>query len=95
MSLPSSTEATIRGKLVKAFAPTFLDVVNESHLHASHASSPQTGESHFRVRIIAPAFAGLSRLERHRRINAVLAHELARGVHALALVALAPGEAAP
>jgi BolA protein len=95
MSHPSSTEAMIRGKLIEAFAPTFLEVVNESHLHASHATSPGTGESHFRVRIVAAAFAGLSRLERHRRINALLADELRRGVHALALFVSAPGESAP
>src|SRR5262245_22776515 len=61
-----SVEATIREKLTQAFAPTRLDVINESHLHAGHRSSPGTGESHFRVLIVSAAFAGASRITRHR-----------------------------
>ena len=87
-----SLEARIRTKLATALAPVELAVVNESHLHAGHHGSPGTGESHFRVRIVAPVFAGLSRIARHRRVNEVLAEELAGGVHALAMTTLAPGE---
>jgi BolA protein len=87
-----SVEQSIREKLARAFAPTRLEVVNESHLHAGHRSSPGTGESHFRVLIVAPLFAGKSRLERHRLVNATLAAELAGKVHALALHTYAPGE---
>jgi len=87
-----SVEQSIREKLARAFAPTRLEVVNESHLHAGHRSSPGTGESHFRVLIVAPLFAGKSRLERHRLVNAKLADELAGKVHALALRTYAPGE---
>jgi BolA protein len=87
-----SVEAAIREKLVAAFAPTRLEVINESHLHAGHASSPGTGESHFRVLIVSAEFAGKSRVERHRSVNAALAAELAGKVHALALKTYAPGE---
>jgi BolA family transcriptional regulator, general stress-responsive regulator len=87
-----SVEQSIREKLARAFEPTRLEVVNESHLHAGHRSSPGTGESHFRVLIVAPLFAGKSRLERHRLVNATLAAELAGKVHALALRTYAPGE---
>lgn len=87
-----SVEQSIREKLARAFEPTRLEVVNESHLHAGHRSSPGTGESHFRVLIISPLFAGKSRLERHRLVNATLAPELASKVHALALRTYAPGE---
>jgi BolA protein len=69
-------------------------VVDESHQHAGHAGHRPGGESHFRVYIVAPAFAGKSRLERHRLVNGALAAELAGGVHALAIHAAAPGEAA-
>ena len=62
-------EARMREKLMVALRPTRLDVVNESHLHAGHRSSPGTGESHFRVLIVSEAFAGKSRVERHRIIN--------------------------
>ncbi|MBP5859065.1 BolA family transcriptional regulator [Marivibrio halodurans] len=80
-----STQRRIEEKLTEAFAPTVLEVVNESHRHAGHAGSPGTGESHFAVRMTSPAFAGLSRIERQRRVYAVLAEELKGPVHALSL----------
>jgi BolA protein len=89
-----SVEASIREKLLQALQPTRLEVVNESHLHAGHRSSPGTGESHFRVLVVSPAFAGKSRVERHRMINDALAAELKGKVHALAIKAYAPGEPA-
>ena len=88
-------EHSIREKLQRAFTPQVLEVVNESHLHASHASSPGTGESHFRVVVIADAFQGKSRLDRHRMVNAVLEEELAGRVHALAIKAMTPEESLP
>jgi BolA protein len=85
-------EASIREKLTEALQPTRLDVINESHLHAGHRSSPGTGESHFRVLIVSPAFAGKSRVARHRLVNDALSAELRGPVHALAILAYAPGE---
>ena len=82
----------IAEKLTKAFAPASLELVDESHQHAGHAGHREGGETHFRVYIVAEAFRGKSRLERHRMINATLAAELAGGVHALAIHAAAPGE---
>lgn len=87
-----SMETRIRQKLSQRFSPEALEVVNESHRHAGHASSPGTGESHFAVGIVSAAFSGKSRLERHRMVNAELADELAGGIHALAIKAYAPGE---
>lgn len=87
-----SVEAAIREKLTRAFAPTRLEVGNDSHLHAGHRGSPGTGESHFRVLIVSEMFAGKSRLERHRLVNDTLAAELKGTVHALAIKAHAPGE---
>lgn len=87
-----SLQTRIREKLEQAFAPTSLDIVNESHLHAGHHGSPGTGESHFRVSIVSAAFAGQPRIARHRLVNDTLADELRSGVHALAIKALAPGE---
>ncbi len=89
-----SLQSRMREKLMVALEPTRLDVVNESHLHAGHASSPGTGESHFRVLIVSKAFEGKSRVERHRTVNDLLAEELKDGVHALAIKALTPGEQA-
>jgi stress-induced morphogen len=85
-------EDVIKEKLRAAFAPDEIQVVNDSHRHAGHGSSPGTGESHFSVLVVATAFAGKSRLDRHRMVNAALAAELAGPVHALAITALAPGE---
>lgn len=87
-----SVEESIREKLMQALHPTRLDVVNESHLHAGHRTSPGTGESHFRVLVVSPAFAGKSRVDRHRMVNETLAAELKGKVHALAIKAYAPGE---
>ncbi|MCP9229622.1 BolA family transcriptional regulator [Mesorhizobium sp. LMG 17147] len=95
-----SIQATMEDKLKKAFSPERLDVINESHLHAGHhhvdsghhATFDGAGETHFRVRIVAPAFAGMSRVERHRAVNDLLAEELKSGVHALAIEPAAPGE---
>jgi BolA protein len=83
---------TIRRKLESAFAPARLAVVDESAQHVGHAGARPGGESHFRVEIVADAFAGLSRLERQRRVNAALAEELAGPVHALSIRALTPGD---
>lgn len=86
-------ERRMREKLMVALRPTRLDVVNESHLHAGHASSPGTGESHFRLLIVSDAFAGKTRIARHRLVNDIVGDELRDGVHALAIKALAPNEA--
>jgi BolA protein len=87
-----SLETRMREKLMVALRPSRLDVVNESHLHAGHSTSPGTGESHFRVLIVSNGFAGKTRVERHRMINDVLTDELKDGVHSLAIKACAPGE---
>ena len=89
-----SVENSIREKLTQAFAPEALDVMNDSHLHASHASSPGTGESHFSIKVVSAAFDGKSRVERHRMVNDVLAEELSGRIHALAISALTPEEGA-
>lgn len=82
----------MRRRLIDALSPQTLVIVNESHLHAGHAGSPGTGESHYQVNIVSAAFAGKTRVERHRMINAALAGELEQGLHALAIKADAPDE---
>jgi len=90
-----SVERDIRNKLTAALAPEVLEIVNDSHRHAGHASSPGTGMSHFTIKVVSAAFSGKSRLERHRMINAALAEELKGAVHALAIEAHAPEEHLP
>jgi BolA family transcriptional regulator, general stress-responsive regulator len=83
----------IERKLRAAFAPEALTVTDDSHRHHGHSGWREGGETHFSVAILSEAFAGKTRLERHRMINATLAGELAGSVHALAISAKAPGEA--
>jgi BolA family transcriptional regulator, general stress-responsive regulator len=90
-----SAEARLKEKLTLALQPTRLDIINESDMHAGHRSSPGTGESHFRVLVVAEAFAGKSRLERHRMVNAALGDDVGGRIHALALATYAPGEKIP
>ncbi len=90
-----SVEQRIREKLMVALEPTRLDVINESQMHAGHRSSPGTGESHFRVLVVAPAFAGKSRVERHRLVTEALKDDVGGAIHALALATFAPGEKIP
>ncbi len=80
----------IERKLRMAFQPESLDVIDETNQHHGHAGWRESGETHFRVEIIASAFAGKSRVERQRAVYEVLAEELAGPVHALALTANAP-----
>ena len=79
--------------LEQRFQPTVLTVADESHQHAGHAGWREGGETHFRLDIVSGAFAGKSRVERHRMVNAALAPAFERGLHALAIQARAPGEA--
>ena len=92
---PGAVADAIRQKLEHAFAPQRLEVVDDSSRHAGHAGAREGGESHFNVVVVSEVFEGLSRLERQRRINAVLSEELAGPVHALSVRALAPGDQVP
>lgn len=87
---PMATEITER--LTAAFAPSHLDVINDSARHRGHSGDDGSGESHFTIVIESTAFAGLSRLERQRRINQALGDLPGQKVHALAIRARAPGE---
>lgn len=77
-------EAEIRQRLAEVFAPTRLEVVNESHKHAGHSGDDGSGESHFAVVIRAEALAGLGRVARHRAVHKALG-DLTTRVHAMAI----------
>ncbi len=79
---------SIEQKLLSAFAPVFLDVIDESHMHSVGAGA----QSHYKVVIVTPAFDGMRLLQRHRAVNAILANELAEKIHALALHTYTPSE---
>ena len=79
-------EDRINSALIDAFAPSYLEVVNESRLHAGHnEEAAATGQTHFRIRIAADAFAGANRVASHRAINEALAFAFDEGLHALAI----------
>lgn len=95
-----SRQNRIETALITHFKPERLEVINESHLHAGHHHSGSdhhgtfdgAGETHFRIRIVAAAFEGMSRIDRHRAVNELLGGELDGGLHAMAVEASAPGE---
>ncbi len=78
--------------LTQAFTPIRLNVINDSARHSGHSGDDGSGESHFTVEIEAAAFAGATRLQRQRMVNAALGDIPGQRVHALAIKARAPGE---
>jgi BolA protein len=84
------TAADIQARLHAALAPSVLEVQDDSHLHAGHAGAAQG--RHFTVRLTSGRFTGLARVARHRLVYDSLGPLAALGVHALAIVAKAPGE---
>lgn len=84
----------IAARLTAALDPSRLDVVNDSHHHAGHMGDDGTGETHFTVAVESARFRGLTRVARQRLVNAALADLLATRIHALAIRARAPEEAA-
>jgi len=82
----------IVARLTAALEPLVLDVIDESDRHAGHAGAREGGGTHYRVRVVSAKFERRSRVERHRLVYDLLAAEFADGLHALALIAKAPGE---
>jgi BolA family transcriptional regulator, general stress-responsive regulator len=82
----------IIARLTAALDPVLLDIVDESHLHAGHAGAREGGGTHYRVRVVSAKFDRRSRVERHHLVYDLLTAEFSDGLHALALVAKAPGE---
>ncbi|MEJ6395155.1 BolA family protein [Gymnodinialimonas sp. 2305UL16-5] len=81
MTRTQKIETALQG----AFAPRLLEVVDESEAHRGHAGFQEGGESHFRITLESEAFAGLSRIARHRAVHGALGPDLMSEIHALAL----------
>lgn len=75
----------VREKLEEALGPCVLTVEDESEAHRGHAGYREGGGTHFRVEITSDRFAGLSQIERHRLVYAILEDGLIAGIHALSL----------
>lgn len=82
----------MRQLLTAAFAPSTLEIINDSASHRGHTGDDGTGESHFTIIIESDRFTGVSRLQRQRQVNAALGDIPGNRVHALAIKARAPGE---
>ena len=80
-------------QLTAALSPTRLELEDQSHQHIGHAGHDPRGESHFALIVESPAFAGLNRVERQRKVYAALGDLMRERVHALTIRASAPGEA--
>lgn len=80
-----SVRDQIAEKLSVKFTPSHLEVIDESEKHRGHGGFREGGETHFRVRIASPKFAGMPRLAQHRAVMETLDAELKSGVHALAV----------
>ncbi|SHG12243.1 BolA protein [Microbulbifer donghaiensis] len=78
----------IEQKLTAAFAPEYIEVQCESHMH----NVPAGSEMHFRVVLVSDVFTPLRKVQRHQKIYAALAEEMAGPIHALALHTYSPEE---
>eukprot|EP01061_Rhynchopus_euleeides_P000898 TRINITY_DN10643_c0_g1_i2.p2 TRINITY_DN10643_c0_g1~~TRINITY_DN10643_c0_g1_i2.p2 ORF type:complete len:128 (+),score=37.05 TRINITY_DN10643_c0_g1_i2:111-494(+) len=76
----------IEAKLSEGFAPSEMQVINESHMH----NVPKGSETHFKVVVVSDRFEGVKLIDRHRQVNAALKDELAGPVHALSINAKTP-----
>ncbi|GAA5190672.1 BolA family protein [Ferrimonas gelatinilytica] len=83
----SPMQQQIERKVSDALAPSYLEVINESHMHRGGSS-----DSHFKLIVVTEQFEGERLLTRHRKVNAVLADELGGSLHALALHTYTPAE---
>ena len=81
----------IRHHLTEALQPESLEIEDESHLHAGHAGAAD-GSGHFRVMIVADAFGGQTRIQRHRLIFGALGEMMQTDIHALTIQAYHPDE---
>lgn len=91
-TLADQVAGEIHRRIAAAVPGAAIEVVNDSHLHAGHAGDDGSGVTHWTVHVTSADFAGLSRVERQRRINHALAELMNAPIHALAIKAKAPGE---
>jgi BolA protein len=82
----------IREAIESALEPDRLDIEDESHRHAGHAGARPGGETHYNVTVVSSGFAEMSRIDRQRRVYALLEADFEGGLHALTVRALTPAE---
>ncbi len=90
--MAEATMREIEQRMRAQLAPASVDLIDESALHAGHAGAAGGG-GHYRMRIVSPRFAGLSRVARHRLVYDRLSDLMRNAIHALTIEALTPDEA--
>lgn len=83
---------TITDLLIQQFSPSFIEVLDESHLHTHHKGTPHTSNTHFNITIVSEQFMNKSLIERHRSINTTLKDAFLKQLHALKITAKTPDE---
>lgn len=91
--MAEATMREIEQRMRADFDPVAIDLVDESAMHAGHTGAA-SGGGHYRMRIVSPRFAGLSRIARHRLVYHSLSDLMRLAIHALSIEALTPDEAA-
>ena len=81
----------IRQAIDSSLNAEFLEVTDESHLHAGHAGA-RSGKGHFHVKIVARQFIGQSLIKRHRLVYAAVGDLMETDIHALGIEAFSPDE---
>lgn len=76
---------------LQPLSPESIDIDDESALHAGHAGAA-SGGGHYRLSIVSPAFTGKAKVQRHRLVYSALGDLMQHQIHALAIIARAPGE---
>lgn len=84
----NTVEQDITRKLIDAFEPSYIEVVNESTQH----NVPPNSETHFKVTLVSRQFEGKRPVSRHQKVYALLQQEMLGSVHALALHLYTPEE---
>ncbi|XP_072038400.1 DNA-binding transcriptional regulator BolA-like [Amphiura filiformis] len=79
-------EKALIAKLTETFRPTYLEVINESHMH----NVPEGSESHFKVVVVSDKFDEQNLITRHRMVHETLKNELCSAIHALSIQARTP-----
>lgn len=88
--VPPDLPQLITQRLQQQFAPSLLELHDESALHAGHAGN--RGGGHFKLKIRSSHFSQKSVIMRHRLIYQTLADLMPERIHALSITALAENE---
>ena len=87
-------EDRLRSILTDRFAPSLIQITDDSSKHAHHAGAREGGQTHYSVLLVSAGFIGMGRVDRSRAVHDALAAEFAAGLHALALSLRTPEEQA-